>query len=100
LEKREDRRDRSWRYAARARRIHLARVHPTGALDCVCEQSVWYFRKRKALGCACRHRKHGAPKLGTGICYLGDRPAVRRRIQGRRLTRAWLSVSDVVDAEL
>lgn len=91
LKKREDRRDRSWRYGARARREHLRVVHPNGQPDCVCENSIWYFEKRKALGCNCRGRKHGQPKRGVGICCGFDlRPAVEERIAGRRLTHAWL----------
>jgi ribosomal protein L19E len=45
---------RTWVKARRAQREHLAIVHPDGAIDCVCERSVWYFAKRKALG----HRHH------------------------------------------
>ena len=91
MEKREDRRDRSWRYAARAQREHLRVVHPTGVVDCICEQSVLYFRKRKSLGCRCRGRKRGQPKVGAGCCYgYGAlRPAVAARIEGARLVRQW-----------
>ena len=51
---RAERRRRSWHYARRAQRLHLSRVHSDGALDCVCERSVWYFEKIKAVG----HRRH------------------------------------------
>ncbi len=90
--KRGERRDRSWRYARWAQRVHLARVHPTGEVDCVCERSVWYFRKGKAVGCRCRAKKKGAPKLPGGLCSLGEgkyRDTVAERIRGRRLTREW-----------
>jgi hypothetical protein len=45
---------RTWVKALRARHEHLAIVHPDGMLDGVCERSVWYVAKRKALG----HRHH------------------------------------------
>ena len=90
VETRERRRDPSWRYARRAQRTHLRVLHPTGDLDCPCEASVWYFEKRKALGCRCRSRKAGNPKVGTGSCHGHDyRAAVVERIAGRREARAW-----------
>jgi len=89
MKKREDRRDRSWRAARRRQQIHLRKIHPDGALDCVCERSVWYFAKRPLEPCDCRRRKRGAPKVSIGLCYgSGLRPAVRRRIDGRRLCRS------------
>lgn len=42
--------DRTWAKAYKAQREHLSTVHPDGAVDCVCERSVWYFAKRKAVG--------------------------------------------------
>ena len=81
----------SFRYAARAQREHLSVAHPSGVIDCVCERSVWLFRKRKALGCGCRKRKRGNPKVAAGICCgRGYREAVVARIGGKRLERAWL----------
>ena len=105
MEAREERRDRTWRYGARARREHLRVVHPDGALDCVCERSVWKFAKGKSLGCRCSTRKHGAPKVGTGVCGGGYnyRPAVLERIASKRLCRAWADAvlsSDLLDIEL
>jgi hypothetical protein len=88
LKKREDRRDRSWRAGRRAQREHLRVVHPNGEPDCVCANSVWYFEKRKALGCNCRGREHSNPKYSRGICGPSNlRPAVEERIAGRRLCR-------------
>lgn len=90
VEARERRRDWSWQYARRAQRTYLRVLHPTGNLDCTCERSVWYFEKRKALGCRCRSRKAGNPKLGTGSCQGHDyRLAVVARIAGRREARTW-----------
>jgi hypothetical protein len=48
------RRHRSWNYARRAQRVHLRQAHPDGAVDCVCERSVWFFDKRKIS----QHRHH------------------------------------------
>ena len=39
------RRYRSVTYARRAQRAHLRQAHPDGAVDCVCERSVWFFDK-------------------------------------------------------
>ena len=57
------RRHRSWHYARRAQRRHLSRVLPDGAPDCVCERSVWYFEKIKAVGHG-RHCWMCRPKYG------------------------------------
>jgi hypothetical protein len=95
MEGREKRRDRTIRYGERARRIHLSWVHPDGAVDCICELSVWFFAKGKSLGCRCR--KHGrgcSPKLACSLCHGGGErgyhPGVVERIAGKRLARAWM----------
>jgi hypothetical protein len=88
-----ERRDRTWRYGRWAQRVHLRFVHPHGPVDCLCEQSVWFFRKRKAIGCRCRAKLRGAPKLPGSRCADvrgGYRATVRERIRGRRLTYQWL----------
>ncbi len=98
MEKREERRDRTIRYGARARAVHLRAVHPDGVIDCVCERSVWWFAKKKSLGCSCKkhvRQNFGSPKLAGSLCHLdrsvrGYHPGVAERIAGRRLTRAWL----------
>jgi hypothetical protein len=91
MERRQRRRIATWRYARRAQLVHLARNHPTGEVDCVCERSVWYFEKRKSLGCQCRKRKHGQPKRGVGMCRAYDpRPAWIARIRWRALRGRWL----------
>ena len=89
MKKREERRDRTWRAARRAQLEHLWAAHRNREADCPCETSVWYFAKRKVLGCNCRGRTHGNPKYGAGLCHLGMRPAVEERIAGRRLCRHW-----------
>ena len=91
---REERRDRTIRYGERARRIHLRQAHPNGSIDCVCEQSAWFFAKGKAVGCRCRRRWPGRPKLALSTCHgagYGYHPSVVERIAGSRLARGWLS---------
>ena len=104
MEKREARRDRDWRHAVRAQREHLRVVHSNGEVDCICERSAWFFRKRKALGRHdCRRRDAGNPKLARGWCWRDNdyRPAVRQRIDGTRLCRAWATwVGGADDCEL
>lgn len=102
LKKREDRRDRTYRKGARRRKDHLERNHKYGPVDCVCEFSVWKFEKLPGLqACDCRRRTFGNPKYsGGGPCTgRGMRPAVRERIDGKRIARAWLVASDVEDVE-
>lgn len=69
MKKRLDRRDRTWRYSKSSQKTHLDFIHPSGDVDCVCERSVLYFAKQKSLGCRCRKRKTGQPKIGTGCKY-------------------------------
>jgi hypothetical protein len=52
--KRAERRHTTWTKARKAQQAHLSMVHWDGALDCVCERSVWYFAKRKSVG----HHRH------------------------------------------
>lgn len=42
------------------------------------------LRKGKSIGCNCRHRLHGQPKISGGSCYHLFRPAVLERARGRR----------------
>lgn len=102
--KREDRLDRTYRYAARARKEHLRVRHPDGTLDCECERAEWYFRKGKSLGCRCRRKKKGNPKVAGGMCSRGDiQPGTVERIAGHRLCRAWRDLVrrvDPIDVEL
>jgi len=78
MEKREERRDRTWRAARRAQRRHLRVVHRDGEVDCSCEFSVWMFAKWKAQ-CDCRKKRPGRPKIARGICYRGNPAAEARR---------------------
>jgi hypothetical protein len=50
------------------------------------------LKRVKKRTCNCRRRKPGNPKIGCGICYLSFdyRPAVRQRIEGKRLVKRWL----------
>jgi hypothetical protein len=70
------RRHHSWIYARRAQRTHLRQVHHDGTLDCICEQSVWYFEKRKSLGHA-----HHCWMCHPKYCETGCRPRVKRDMQ-------------------
>jgi hypothetical protein len=99
MKTRERRRDRTWRKAQRAKREHRRVVHRTGTMpgaqvaysECRCWQSEWYLKKGKAVGCNCRHRRHGNPKVGNGICTrsMDWRPAVEARIAGKRFCKRW-----------
>ena len=106
MKKREDRRDRTIRYGERTRREHMRVVHPDGTPDCICEQSVWWFARKKSVGCNCRRRWPGRPKLALSLCHGGGgyHPSVVERVAGRRLVHAWLrelrGVRDADDIEL
>jgi hypothetical protein len=73
------RRNRSWRKARKAQREHLRLVHPSGLVDCRCELSAWMFEKRKSLGCTCRKKKFGQPKVTVGIEYGPSKVLAARR---------------------
>jgi hypothetical protein len=49
------------------------------------------FKKRRKFSCNCRHRCHGNPKVGRGVCAGGFREVVADRIRSKRLCRLWLS---------
>jgi len=72
-----ERRARTIRRARTRRRDHLHLVHGgnPGAVDCACELSIFYFAKRRALGCNCRKRRKGRPRVG-----VGDKDSLRDRI--------------------
>jgi len=90
MKDREKRRERDYNYGARARAVHLRRVHPDGVVDCICEQSAWFFRKAKSVGCRCRRKKKGNPKVARGMCHgLRYHPSLLERVAGRRLCRGW-----------
>src|SRR3954447_12916827 len=99
-----ERRARTRRSAKRAQRLHLRYAHPLGPVDCVCEQSVWYFRKAKPFG---RRRRNyrGLPKIAGRSCGAehGLRRRIKERIAGRRLAREWivrLAGTEAEDIEL
>jgi hypothetical protein len=95
---RQERRERTIWYGTRARDEHLRVVHPDGKPDCVCERSVWWFAKKKSLGCRCKRRMRqafGSPKLASSLCHAnqslrGYHPSVVKRIEGRCLLAEWL----------
>lgn len=85
-ERRRKRRQLTRKIAQRRRAIHLAAVHPDGALDCACELADTYFAARSPRGCGCRKRRRVRPREGTGICHIDARRHVyRARQQGRML---------------
>ncbi len=96
LKKREQRRAQTFDYGVRVRKLHLEKVHPDGNIDCICEQSVWFFRKRKVDPCSCHKRKHGQPKRSVGLCYDlgGPRKYMKVRIAGNRLVKHWKKLID------
>ncbi len=83
MDKREDRRARTWRKAFSRQRQHIAIVHRDGTLDCICETSVWLFDRRRAFGCGCRRHRKGRPRVAYGLCRIG----IRDRVYGER--REW-----------
>jgi hypothetical protein len=103
MEGREERRDRTIRYGESARKTHLRVRHPDGVVDCICERSAWKFAKGKSLGCGCRRAgRRTSPKVVFGMCHDGIRgyhPAVVERIEGKRLTKSWLSELRAGEAE-
>ena len=48
-------------------------------------------RSSKRKDCSCSASPHGSPKYSHGCCYhSGDvRPAVRERIDGKKICREW-----------
>ncbi len=48
------------------------------------------IKQRKKRDCSCSGHPRGRPHYSHGPCYGFElRPAVRERIAGRRLERAW-----------
>ena len=101
MEKREDRRDRTLRYATRAWKVWAAKkAQPSlqdydkaGAVKIPVPDArfgIGHYRKGKAIGCDCRGRKHGQPKRGSGCCHGDWRPSARERTLNRRLCRKWV----------
>ena len=57
-------------------------------------------KRKKKNDCGCSGHPAGRPKLSRGPCYdYGLRPAVRERIRGKRLERAWRDAIDLEDVE-
>lgn len=59
------------------------------------------IKRRKKRGCDCSGHPSGNPKIATGgPCYGGGvRPAVKERIAGKLVVRAWLLAEDLDDVE-
>jgi hypothetical protein len=58
------------------------------------------IKQKKRRGCGCSGHPSGRPKVSHGPCYGdGVRPAVRDRIDDKRIVRAWLTASDRADVE-
>ena len=58
------------------------------------------IKQRKRRDCGCSGHPTGRPKVSRGPCY-GDclRAAVRERIRGKRIVRAWRHARDLADVE-
>ena len=85
MDKREDRRDRTWRKAFSRRKQHFLTVHTAESPGCDCRGSVWMF-DRRTLGCGCRRQRKGRPRIGGGYCRMGIRDHIleaRRRWRER-----------------
>jgi len=88
MEAREDRRDRTYRRAVRRQRqqqlFGSTRSHA---------QVAWplgRFAKRSWFTCNCRHRRHGNPKVGFGLCSGNSiREVVRDRSDARQACQRW-----------
>lgn len=97
-----ERRRRTLSYATRARRVWLRAMSSIGFEA----HPVGWFAKGKAIGCRCRRHPVGNPKLAGGLCHGSStcwHPTVVERIEGNRLTRAWLRElrsGDPIDIEL
>jgi hypothetical protein len=57
------------------------------------------LKRKKPHGCRCRRVQRGlSPKVPGSLChcdFAGDyHPCVRERIQGKRITRAWMVAVD------
>lgn len=58
------------------------------------------IKQQKKHGCGCSGHPTGRPKVSHGPCYGdGVRPAVRARIRGKQIVRAWRTASDLADVE-
>lgn len=58
--------------------------------------SALYYSKN-TLGCSCRGRRRGQPKLGRGTCCSLYRPSWRERKAGRELVREWAVWGGLLD---
>ena len=95
MEKREDRRDRTIRYAEHARSIFLRAIGEV--LEHCQDLQRGRFHKGKSVGCGCRRHQPGRPKI-TGFCGgLTYQASVRERIAGRRACHAWTRLVRSVD---
>lgn len=59
------------------------------------------LKQRKKRDCSCSGHPRGRPKVSHGPCCRDQlREAVRERIRGRRLERAWLRSAAPEDEDL
>lgn len=102
MKKREIRRDRTWRYAERQRKIRVC-FRPDGK-----EPVRGSYKKRTAMGCRCHRKAHGNPKVAGGMCSRCDNHYIttaRTRIDNNRMARKWLKEANgnsrnLLDVEL
>jgi len=94
-----DRGERRARTARVARHQHELRQRmflgrPVAALGPTTSDHPHFWAKRSALGCNCRGRKHGNPRVSGGLCGMGGRDAIyelRNRTRELRvlIRRGW-----------
>jgi len=62
---------------------------------------VTVIKQQKKRDCGCSGHPSGQPKVSCGPCYgYGVRPAVRERIYGKQIVRAWRTAPDLRDVEV
>ncbi len=58
------------------------------------------IKQKKRHDCGCSGHPAGRPKVPHGPCYgYGTRPALRERITGKKIVRAWRVAIDVHDVD-
>ena len=66
--------------------------------------SPFAFAKDKSVGCRCRRRTRGSPKIPGGICRGNSsgkyQASVHERIEGKKLCKDWERVINIYDSDL
>jgi hypothetical protein len=97
MEKREARRDATFRYCERARRVYRRSIlasTPPKLREKLYGRPLGYFAKGKSVGCRCRRvSRNTSPKVPGSMCHLSGKyhPCVLERIRGNRMVHAWVA---------